>query len=105
MSVPVMIGYRGVESSEWLSELIKTEVRALEELDVRLTRCRVVISQPHRHHLKGRLFAVRAELGVPRETLVANTEHDEHAGAAVRDAFKALRRQLESIQAEARQHG
>lgn len=74
-------------------------VDELESIFDRIVSCHVVVEAPHRHH-QGGLYAVRVELGVPGEHIVAGrspAEHAAHADAhvAVRDAFRAVRRQLE----------
>ena len=66
----------------------------------RIVSCRVLIEAPHRHHQQGRLYRVRIEIGVPGEHIVVGRSPDEdsaHADphVAVRDAFRAAKRQLE----------
>jgi hypothetical protein len=65
-----------------------------------ITSCRVVIEAPHRHHKHGNLYRVRIALSVPQRELVVDRDQGnqpEHADlhVAIRDGFKALRRQLE----------
>jgi hypothetical protein len=43
-----------------------------------LTHCHVVILAPHRHHRRGRHYAIQLEVGVPGERLVINHEPRIH---------------------------
>jgi cold shock CspA family protein len=80
----------------------------------RITSCRVIVEAPHRHHRRGDPFHIRIELGVPGKELVVTHEptlkHEEQGGwhkrlevegphqdvyVAIRDGFKAMRRQLQ----------
>ncbi len=97
--IPVQISYRGMNHSPALDTVIQEEVDGLEPFGSRITRCHVVVDQPHRHHRKGRQFHVRLELSTPGHVLAFEHAHErseEHANAqlAVRDAFDAARRQL-----------
>jgi len=72
----------------------------LEQRHGRITGCKVVIAQPHRHHHDGRLASVRVEVIVPGgEVVVSRDQHLDHAHedvlVALRDAFHAARRRLE----------
>jgi ribosome-associated translation inhibitor RaiA len=79
-----------------------------------ITSCRVIVEAPHRHHLHGESFHIRIELRVPGKELVVahqptlihgeqseSHKHLESEGpqknvyVAIRDAFKAIRRQLQ----------
>ena len=62
--------------------------------------CRVVVESPHRHHHKGKLCNFRTSVSVPDKELVANRtpaqcQAHEDVYVAIRDAFEAMRRQLE----------
>jgi cold shock CspA family protein/ribosome-associated translation inhibitor RaiA len=64
--------------------------------------CRVMIESHHRHHHKGKLYHVRIDLTVPGSELVVSRDPDENhahedAYVAIRDAFDAMERQLESF--------
>ncbi len=62
--------------------------------------CRVVVEAPHKHHHRGNIYHVRIDITVPDEELVVSRDpgqqqtHDD-VYVAIRDAFKAARRQLE----------
>ncbi len=64
--------------------------------------CRVVVEQLHRHKHRGNLFNVRVDVTVPGTELVVDHEHrkdhaHEDAFVAARDAFDAVRRQLQDF--------
>lgn len=100
MKIPLQITYRGFSSSEALSHVIREEADKLEEFCDRITSCRVVVEQPHRHHRKGKHFHVRVDVTVPGNELVAgrdpaNNESYEDPFVAVAESFTAMRRMLQ----------
>jgi len=65
----------------------------------RIERCEVVIERPHQSQHQGQRVHVRVTLAVPGPDIVASDDPDldaehEDAYVAVRDAFRAARRQL-----------
>lgn len=107
MQVLPQIAFRGVEASPVLEAEVTARVRELEEFCDRITSCHVVVEAPHRHHHKGNLYHVRIHVAVPRKELVVDREPSEHhasqeVGVAIRDAFDAMRRQLEDYVREMR---
>ena len=72
----------------------------LENIYDRIERCEVVIERPHQHQRRGQPFHVRVTVVVPGPDIVVTDDHgsedDGHDDAyvAVRDAFRAARRQL-----------
>lgn len=100
MQEELQITWRGMEPSGALGARIEEQIKALERFYDRITSCRVVVEQLHRHKHKGNLFNVRIDLSVPGKEIVVNRESGkDHAHedpyVVVRDAFKAARRQLE----------
>lgn len=100
MQTQLQITFRQMPSSPALEADIRRRAEQLEEFFDRIISCRVLIEAPHHHQHQGRLYRVRVELGVPGEHIVVGRSPDEcaaHADAhvAVRDAFRATRRQLE----------
>ena len=64
--------------------------------------CRVTVEAPHKHHHQGNLYTVRIDLRYPGgETVVSRDPSAHHAHedvyVALRDAFKAVRRQLQDL--------
>ena len=100
MQQPVQIVFRNMESSAAIEDRIRERVQALERFYAPLMSCRVAVELHHRHHHQGNLFHVRVDLKVPDSEIVANREPSEHHAhedvyVAIRDAFDAVRRQLE----------
>jgi ribosome-associated translation inhibitor RaiA len=62
----------------------------------------VSVEAPHKHHHKGKLYAVHIDLRVPGGEIVASREpgqdhSHEDVYVAVRDAFDAVGRQLQDL--------
>ena len=107
MQEPLQISYRDVEPSAAIDAAIRERALKLEEFFDRITGCRVMIESPHRHHRQGRLYHLRVELAVPGRVLVVNRDPQEDQShediyVAIRDAFDAVRRQLEDYAHEMR---
>jgi cold shock CspA family protein len=86
------------------SPAIETAVREraskLEQFAPDVVSCRVRIEAPHKHHRQGKLYAVTVDLRLPGGEVVASREPSAHHAhedvyVAIRDAFKAARRQLQ----------
>jgi cold shock CspA family protein len=107
-----------MEPSAAVEARIREEAAKLETFYERLMSCRVVVEIPHHHHQRGNLYHIRVDLGVPGGEIVVKHEPslhstiqqiDEEKGAkeleaqvphkdiyvAIRDVFKAARRQLQ----------
>jgi len=99
LEIPLHISFRGMAPPQNIKERIEERVGRLERFFDRITSCRVVVSAPHRHHHKGKLYHVAISLGVPGGELVVNRDPagkhaHEDVYVALRDAFNALQRQL-----------
>lgn len=99
MNRPLQITFRGMESSEAMSEHIRDQAEKLEQFCERIVGCHVVVEQPHKHHRQGKHFHVRVDLHVPGRDIVVAREHGERRThedpyLAVSDAFDAARDQL-----------
>jgi Sigma 54 modulation protein / S30EA ribosomal protein len=119
MELQVQTTFRGIERSEALDRLVRSEARKLERFFERIVSCRVLIERAHQHHQRGSPFHVRIELGVPGTEIVVNNlpglqvppETDDgplerrksaevdaplkDAQLAVREAFRKAGRQLQ----------
>ena len=118
MILPVQITFRNMQPSDAVAARVQEEAEKLDEFYKRITSCRVIIEIPHRHHALGGQVHVRIELGVPRDEIVVRNEPSLHGAVqrsdelewakhleanpqhkdvyvAIRDAFKAARRQLQ----------
>jgi cold shock CspA family protein/ribosome-associated translation inhibitor RaiA len=107
MESPLQVTFKNMATSEALEALIEDRVVHLERLYDKITRCHVVVEQPDRHQGQGRHFRVRIHLGVPGHELVVDhdpgrRERHVDAAPAVRDAFKALEKQLKTWLAKVR---
>ena len=110
MQTPLRDHVHQLPSSPALEADVRTRVDGLATLFDRIISCRVLIEAPHHHHHQGGLYRVRIEIGVPhREQIVIGRTTDEdgaHADPyiAVRDAFRAAKRQLEDHVSRLRFH-
>jgi ribosomal subunit interface protein len=100
MRLPLQITFRNMAPSPALEERIRGRAEELERFFDRITSCRVVVECRHRRHHQGKLFEVRIDLTVPGHEIAGGrgngADHaHEDAHVAVRDAFDAVRRQLE----------
>jgi ribosomal subunit interface protein len=102
MDVPLQITFRGFSRSDALEDDIREHANKLEDYYDHIISCRVVVQNEHHSHHQGNLYRVSIDLSVPgKELAVSRDQHDkqqhEDAYVAVRDAFEAMRRQLEDF--------
>ena len=90
----VQITLRGISHSEALEARIRNKVKKLTQIFPALTGCRVVAEVPHQRHSHGNQFVVRLDISMPRSEIVVSRDHHEDIYVAVREAFRAARRQL-----------
>jgi ribosomal subunit interface protein len=100
MQVPLHISFHGVDPSPALEARIREHAKKLEQFYDRITGCDVTVALPHQHHRHGKHWHVRVQVSVPGSELVVSRdpgrdEDHEDPYVAVRDAFMAVRRQLE----------
>ena len=114
MILPLQTTFRNMDASPAVAVRVQKEAERLGRYFDRITSCRVLVEAPHRHHLHGESFHIRIELRVPGKELVVAHEptlrHEEQSEShkhlevkgphknvylAIRDAFKAMRRQLQ----------
>jgi putative sigma-54 modulation protein len=98
---PVRLTFRNVNQSAAVEEAIRERVEKLHELCDRIQHCRVVVEAPERRHHHGTLYQVHLTLHLPGEEIVVRGDGDlDHAHedvyVAIRDAFDAARRQLQT---------
>ena len=113
MTLPVQTTFRNIDASAAVAARVQEEAEKLDKYFRRITSCRVIVEAPHRYHRHGDSFHIRIELGVPGKELVVthepNLKHEEQGEwhkrlevegphqdvyMAIRDGFKAMRRQL-----------
>lgn len=100
MAIPLEIVFHNVDRSDAVEDAVRERANKLEQIVPNVTSCRVTIEAPHRHHQQGNLYTVRIDLRYPGgEALASRAPSAHHAHedvyVAVRDAFKAARRQLQ----------
>lgn len=103
MSLPTQITWRGIQSSAALETRIRELAQGLEKFSSQIVHCRVVIELPDKHSRQGRVYEVRIQVTTPGAQLIAQREHRERHShedpyIAVRDAFRAVQRQLEDYE-------
>jgi ribosomal subunit interface protein len=102
MQIPLEISFKNMEKSEAVEARIREKAeKKLERYAARITSCRVIVEAPTRHHTHGTCFDVRIDIHVPGEELVVTREASDPAHTdvyvAIRDAFDAACRQLDSL--------
>ncbi|KTD07945.1 HPF/RaiA family ribosome-associated protein [Legionella jamestowniensis] len=109
MKLPIQVIFRNMDHSTAAEQRALALARKLERYYDRIMGCRIVIESPHRHHQKGKLYHVRIDLTVPDAELVVSREPSEHHAhedvyVAIRDAFNAIKRQLQAYVDQRRGH-
>jgi ribosome-associated translation inhibitor RaiA len=105
MQIAPEITFEGSESSDAARSQILSEIERLETHNHRITGCRVKVIAPSHKHRHGIGFQVNIWLTIPpHENIVVNQTgsddaRNEHAQVAIRDAFAAIRRQVDSLAA------
>ncbi|MBA2399274.1 MAG: ribosome-associated translation inhibitor RaiA [Bradyrhizobium sp.] len=97
------ITFEGSETSDAARAQISSEIQRLDTHHHRITGCRVKVIAPSHKHRHGTGFQVHIWLTVPpHENIVVNQSgssdaRHEHAYVAIRDAFAAVRRQVDAL--------
>jgi ribosome-associated translation inhibitor RaiA len=99
------VSFHGMDASAALTAEIHGKIADLERSAPALQSCRVVVDAPHRHQVHGRLYRVMIHAALPGRELVVDMPGEgkrshEDPFVAVRDAFFALRRQLQEAMRE-----
>ena len=102
-TLPMQVTFRQMDPSPAVEDAIAKRVEKLDHHHERITSCRVVVHAPHRHHHKGKLYAISVDLTVPGGEIAVNrsaAENHAHEDVyvAIRDAFDAVERQLADFQ-------
>jgi Sigma 54 modulation protein / S30EA ribosomal protein len=95
MSFPVQITYRGLEPSERLNRLIRSEAAKLEKFFDGIVSCRALVESLQGHHHAGPLFHVRLNVVVPGADLAVDAEPERDLVVGVRDTFRRARRRVQ----------
>jgi ribosome-associated translation inhibitor RaiA len=92
----LQITLQDVTPSAALDKRIRDKASKLAKLFPRLMATRVVVSAPHHHQLRRRLFTVRLNILIPGGEVVVTRNNHEDVYVVLRDAFLAARRELEA---------
>lgn len=100
MQIPLQITFRGIPHSDAVEAKIREKVEKLEKFHPHIMSWRVAVEAEHKHHHQGNQYHIRIDITTPRKELVVSREHHdkqayEDVYVALRDAFKAAKRQLE----------
>lgn len=106
---PIDIKFRNMPASDFVYNNIFENAEKLSHFSPNIQSCSVVISAPHKRHLKGKHFHVWIYLSLPGKPIVVSHDPDidsshEDAYITIRDAFDAATRQLEDYQQRRRGH-
>ncbi|HXW60773.1 MAG TPA: ribosome-associated translation inhibitor RaiA, partial [Myxococcota bacterium] len=96
MMLPIQISIRNLPPSPAIEDAIRKKAQKLEQFYDRMTSCRVIVDISQKHKHKGKLYEVHIDITVPGKELVVTHKKNEDVYIAIRDAFSALTRQLES---------
>jgi ribosomal subunit interface protein len=102
MELPLQITFRNLGRSEAIEGKIRERAEKLDQYYDRIMSCRVAVEALHKHHRQGNHYHIRVDVTVPGGELVSSREPDPHHSytdvyVAIRDAFDAIRRQLEDF--------
>lgn len=100
MQVPLEIKFHNLDPSPAIEDAVRRRTAKLERFSPDIVSCRVTIEVPHRHQTQGNLYGVTVDLRMPGGEVVASRKpaarHDhENLYVALRDAFRAARRQVQ----------
>ena len=91
----LQITLQDMPHSAALDARIHAKVAKLKKNFSRLSGCRVVVSEPHRHRQRHRPFAVSINISFPGGRVAVTRDDNEDVYALLRDAFAAAERELE----------
>jgi ribosomal subunit interface protein len=92
---PVQIVIRDMPKSAALQDHIREKAEKLKNYHRKIHSVRVVVEFSQKNKRHGKLYRVRIDMVVPGKEIVVNHKLDEDVYIAIRDAFRALLRQLE----------
>ncbi len=107
MLQPIRITWRGMKPSAALEGRVRALAQRLEKFGSEMIHCHVIIELPHKRGHQGNLYGVHIQVTVPGTELIVQHEHrelrsHEDSYIAVRDAFRAVRRQLQDYERKRR---
>jgi len=96
MPLPILLTFRGLESSEALTHYVQAKADKLPTFCDRILRCAVVVEAEHRHVRHGERYRVRIDLTTPGHEVVGE-ERGADAHAVVDATFDHVERQLAEL--------
>jgi cold shock CspA family protein len=107
----VEVTFRNLPRQDWIEAVVRREAAKLERYSGKIVRCRVALERPQRHQHQGSVYRVRIFLtAATRRPIVVTREplhsemHDDLRTIII-GAFKAARRQLQSMTEQQRGDG
>ncbi|MFT3698653.1 MAG: HPF/RaiA family ribosome-associated protein [Kofleriaceae bacterium] len=94
MTTPLRVTFRDMDRSAALESFARAWYDKLEHVSTGIDHCDVVFERPHQHQHSNQPFHVRVSLA-SGEILVSVDATHVGAYVAIRDAFRAARRQLQ----------
>ena len=103
MILPLQITFRHMDPSPALEARIRELASRLDRFSAHIMRCHIVVEPPAHHKHKGLLYDFRIDITLPDGEIAIRRAHPaDHAHedpyVALRDAFRAARRQLEDYE-------
>lgn len=98
MAVPVQITFRDIPPSAAVAAHVERRAEKLETFFDRMSKCHVVVEEPHRHKRQGKKFQVEIDMHVPgKELVISRNPEDskENLHATIDIAFDDAERVLE----------
>ena len=96
----VEVRFHNMDPSAAIETAVREHAAKLEQFSDRIVSCRIIVEAPQKHHRQGNLYGVTVDLRFRGGEVVASREPSAHHAhedlqVALRDAFKAVRRQLQ----------
>jgi ribosomal subunit interface protein len=101
MQRDLQITFRDMEPSDAVEDHLREKMAWLEKFHSGIVGAKIVVEAPHQHNHQGQIYEVHLEIDVPGNNIHVSHAHEknhahEDVYVAIRDAFKAARRQLEA---------
>ena len=111
MAVPVQITFRDIPPSAAVTAHVGRRAEKLETFFDRMSKCHVVVEEPHRHRRQGKKYKVEIDMVVPGRELVISknpedTKDDLHAtiDMAFDDAERGLEDYVRQLRPDLKTH-
>jgi len=96
MKLPLQVVFRDVAKSDALDAAIRQHAAKLDLFSNHIMSCRVTVEPSSKHKQQGNVYSVHIDVKLPGKEISSSHGHDrEDVYVAVRDAFDAVKRQVE----------